>query len=134
TAGLAVLAPAANAPEPPDPEHAGLFGKPRAFAAPVPGAPISRFGGADPGGGPRTLGWTWRTQGAAAVSAPAQGVVEYAGPLKSWNVVLILRLGGRYDLVLAGLDSATVAPGQMVQQGQPVGRMAAGAAPSQLYL
>jgi septal ring factor EnvC (AmiA/AmiB activator) len=58
------------------------------------------------------------------VLAPAQGVVEYAGPLKDWGLVLILRLGGGYHLVLAGLDTVATAPGRMVAAGQPVGRMA----------
>jgi septal ring factor EnvC (AmiA/AmiB activator) len=133
--GLAVTVPPAGAPEPPDPDHAGPTGKPEVFTAPVAGPPTRRFGEAEPGGGAKALGWTWRPQANAPVAAPAQGVVEYAGPLKSWNVVLILRLGGGYHLVLAGLGSATVAPGQMINEGQTVGRMvAADANPPELYL
>ena len=101
--GLAVAAPAASTRDPPDPEHAGLFGRPKMFSSPAPGAPIQRFGVPEPGGG-RSLGWTWRTADNAPVVAPAQGVVEYAGPLKGWNVVAILRLGGGYHVVLAGLE------------------------------
>ena len=132
--GLAVSAPPPGAALPPDPEHDGLFGRPKLFVAPVAGNPIRRFGDAEAGGASRSLGWTWRTSGSVNIAAPAQAVVEYAGPLKAWNVVLILRLGGGYHLVLAGLDAATVAPGQMVSAGQPVGRMsAAGAGASELY-
>ncbi len=123
--GLAVAAPAAAVPsrDPPDPEHAGLFGRPKPFTAPAPGAPIRRFGEAEPGGG-RSVGWTWRTTDTAQIVSPAQGVVEYAGPLKGWNAVVILRLGGGYHLVLAGLDAIVTGTGQMVGQGQPIGRMA----------
>ncbi len=137
--GLAVAAPAqAASHEPPDPEHAGLFGRPKLFTAPAPGAPIRRFGASEPGGG-RSAGWTWRTSETAQIVAPAQGVVEYAGPLKGWNAVVILRLGGGYHLVLAGLDAIVAGTGQMVSQGQPVGRMAKSgpggeAGPPELYL
>jgi len=132
--GLAVAAPAMPTREPPDPEHDGLFGRPKLFTAPAPGAPIRRFGEAEAGGA-RSQGWTWRTTGGAQIVAPAQAVVEYAGPLKGWNDVAILRLGGGYHVVLAGLDAVTAGPGQMVSQGQPIGRMGGGygAAP-ELYL
>jgi septal ring factor EnvC (AmiA/AmiB activator) len=43
--------------------------------------------------------------------------------LKDWGLVLILRLGGGYHLVLAGLDTALTAPGRTVAAGQPIGRM-----------
>jgi septal ring factor EnvC (AmiA/AmiB activator) len=126
-------ASAATAP-PPDPEHAGLFGHPRLFTSPAKGDPIRRFNELETGGRSRSNGWTWRTATNSAVLAPAQGVVEYAGPLKGWGLVLILRLGGGYDLVLAGLDSVTVGPGHMVDAGQPVGRMgASGEAGTDLY-
>ena len=132
--GLAVAAPAAPTREPPDPEHAGLFGRPKPFTAPTSGAPIHRFGDQEAGGG-RSVGWTWRAADDAQVVAPAQGVVEYAGPLKGWNVVAILRLGGGYHVVLAGLETVTVGPGQMVSQGQPIGRMGKGdGAPPEFYL
>ena len=132
--GLAVAAPIAPTRDPPDPEHAGLFGRPKMFSSPAPGAPIQRFGASEPGGG-RSLGWTWRTVDNAPVVAPAQGVVEYAGPLKGWSVVAILRLGGGFHIVLAGLDQVTVGPGQMVGQGQPIGRMGKGAqGQPELYL
>lgn len=124
--------PALNVREPPNPEHAGLFGAPKPFTPPVAGAPIRTFGQAEPGG--RSLGWTWRPPAGSAVVAPAQAIIDYAGPLKGWGLVLILRLGGGYHLVLAGLETALTAPGRTVVAGQPVGRMAgaSGAAP-ELY-
>ncbi|MDR3513961.1 MAG: peptidoglycan DD-metalloendopeptidase family protein [Caulobacteraceae bacterium] len=133
TQGVAA-APAPSATEPPDPEHAGLFGHPKPFVQPVPGAPARRFGDLEPGGRAHAEGWTWRAGAGAPVLAPAQGVVEYAGPLKDWGLVLILRLGGGYHLVLAGLESVATAPGRMVAAGQPVGRMAdKGQSGSDLY-
>jgi septal ring factor EnvC (AmiA/AmiB activator) len=124
--GLAVALPPPGAAPPPDPEHAGLFGALKLFTAPLAGPPARHFGDLEPGGGSRALGWTWRPAAGAQVAAPAAGVVEYAEPLKGWGVVLILRLGGGYRLVLAGLDTPLAATGQRVEQGQPVGRMAAG--------
>jgi septal ring factor EnvC (AmiA/AmiB activator) len=124
TAGVAAAPPAAaRGGEPPDPEHAGLFGHAKPFDPPTAGAPVRRFGELEPGGRARSDGWTWRTAANAPVVAPAQGVIEYAGPLKGWGLVLILRLGGGYHLVLAGLETALTAPGRTVAAGQPIGRM-----------
>jgi septal ring factor EnvC (AmiA/AmiB activator) len=62
-------------------------------------------------------------------------VVQYVGPVKGWGVILILRLTGGYHLVLAGLAQATVAVGQSVAAGQPVGWMPdARQTSSELYL
>jgi len=130
---LAVATPIPGMREPPNPEHAGLFGAAKLFTPPVAGAPIRTFGQAEPSGG-RSLGWTWRPGPGGAVAAPAEAIVDYAGPLKGWGLVLILRLGGGYHLVLAGLETALTAPGRTVVAGQPVGRMAgAGGAAPELY-
>lgn len=127
TRGLAARPAAPAGPEPPNPETAGLFGRPKPFIAPVAGAPTRTFGGA-------SQGWTWRTRPQASVLAPAQAVVDYVGPLKGWGVVVILRLGGGYHLVLAGLDQATAGPGQTVKPGEAIGRMADGGPTPELYL
>jgi septal ring factor EnvC (AmiA/AmiB activator) len=120
---------------PPDPEHAGLFGRQKLFDAPVQGVLIRRFNDSEPGGPERSRGWTWRTKGGPTVVAPASAIVDYAGPLKGFGVVLILRLGGGYHLVLAGLETALAAPGQTISAGQPVGRMAKlDSPPPDLYL
>ncbi len=127
--------PPPNAAPPPNPEHAGLFGRQKLFTAPVTGAPIRRFNDPEPGGSDRSRGWTWRTQGGPAVMSPADAIVDYAGPLKGFGVVLILRLGGGYHLVLAGLETATAGAGEIVSAGQPIGRMAKVDSPApDLYL
>ncbi|MFZ0267947.1 murein hydrolase activator EnvC family protein, partial [Caulobacter sp.] len=70
-----------------------------------------------------------------AVTSPAAGVVEYAGPLSGWGTVLILRAQGAYHLVLAGMDEVSVGPGQSVAPGATVGRMAGhGSSEPELYL
>ena len=110
----------------------GPSGPPARFLAPASGALIRRFGQSSPGG-QTSDGMTWRTGSGAQVRAPAGGVVEYSGPLKGWGGVLILNVGGGYDLVLAGLDRISAATGRPVRPGQALGVMAQGS-DSELYL
>ena len=85
----------------------------------------------------RGKGWTWTTEPGAPVLSPAAGRVDYAGPLKGWGLVVILRVGEDH-LVLVGLASLGVDTGGAVAAGEPVGAMAAashaGGEPPQLYL
>jgi septal ring factor EnvC (AmiA/AmiB activator) len=101
---------------------------------PVQGRLAAGFGHAAFSGAPKE-GFTWRASPGAPVLAPAAGVVEYAGPLKDYGVILILRTGGAYHLVLTGLGAVEAVVGTTVSAGEPVGRMGedAGPAPS-LYL
>ena len=96
---------------------------PLTLASPAPGPLVHRFGAAMPAGG-RSAGLTIRTEKGHAIASPAAGVVEYAGPLNGWGVVLILRSQGAYHLVLAGMDQVSVGAGQSVAPGATVGRMA----------
>jgi septal ring factor EnvC (AmiA/AmiB activator) len=114
----APLRPSAALPPPP----AGPLIAPASLVPPVAGRPIRRFGQPDPGGG-RASGLSWEAPRAARVSSPGAGVVRYAGPVKGWGVILILRLTGGYHLVLAGLGQTSVAVGQSVAPGQAVGWM-----------
>jgi septal ring factor EnvC (AmiA/AmiB activator) len=109
----------------PAPEH---------LIEPVQGRLAARYGEAAFPGAPKA-GFTWETSPGAPVLAPAAGIVEYAGPLKDYGVILILRTGGAYHLVLTGLGAAEAVVGTTVAAGEPVGRMGedAAAGPS-LYL
>jgi septal ring factor EnvC (AmiA/AmiB activator) len=115
----------------------GLLG----LIAPAPGAPVRRFKDPWPGQA-RSEGWSWRVGAGQSVRAPADGRVDYAGPLKGWGLVVILRVSDGYHLVLAGLGSASVPVGGAVTAGEPIGRMAGSGAlskdgrgaPSELYL
>ena len=106
---------------------------PLRLAAPVQGVAVRRFGEAWPGHG-RSAGWSWRALGGAQVVSPAAGRVEYAGPLKSWGGVVILRLGGDQRLVLSGLESAAPVIGARVAEGEPIGRLPAQGGPAELYV
>ena len=107
---------------------------PERLIEPVQGRLAARFGEAAAPGAPKE-GFTWKASAGAPVLAPAAGVIEYAGPLKDYGVILILRTGGAYDLVLTGLGAAEAVVGTTVAAGEPIGRMGedAGPAPS-LYL
>lgn len=101
---------------------------------PVPGRLSARYGQAAVKGGP-AQGYSWTAGPGAPVLAPAEGVVEYAGPLKDYGHVLILRTGGAYHLVLTGLGASDAVAGQKVAAGEPIGRMAEDAGPRpSLYL
>jgi murein hydrolase activator len=130
--GVAAAPAPARGPEPPDPEHSGLFGHAETFAPPVAGPPVRTFGAPEPTGA-RSEGWTWQAAAGATVMAPAEGVVDYAGPLKGWGAVVVLRLGGAYHVVLAGLDQVDVQPGHLVKTGEPVGRMGPAGQSTALY-
>ena len=110
---------ALEAGDAPTPTSAGLPGGRTHLTAPVTGEVERRFGrGSD--------GWTWRAAPRAVVIAPADGVVDYAGPLEGWDEVVILRLGSGWRVVLAGLAEASATTGTRVAEGEPVGRLGAG--------
>lgn len=56
------------------------------------------------------------------VRAPAPGRVAYAGPFRSYGLVLILDHGGGWTSVLTNLEAIGVGNGQQVARGQTVGR------------
>jgi septal ring factor EnvC (AmiA/AmiB activator) len=102
------------------------------FTPPVTGPVARRFGeaGSDP---LRAKGWTWTAEPGAVVVSPAEAVVDYAGPLKDWGLVLILRVGADH-LVLAGLSRVDIDNGAAVSAGEPVGRAGTGSGRPEVYL
>ena len=114
-------------------ESEALGPAPARLIEPVQGKLVLRYG--QPDGGGAAEGYRWRTSGGSPVLAPAAGIVEYAGPLKDYGVILILRTGGAYHLVLAGLGATSAVVGRTVAAGEPVGRMADDAGPGpELYM
>ena len=123
-AGQTGAAPPAPPPAPP----------PDRLLAPVEGAPVLRWGQPWLGRG-EALGVVWRAAPGAAVTSPASGVVEYAGPLKGFRLVVILRLAGDWRVVLTGLQEARVGVGREVAAGRPLGRAPpAGSGDGEVYL
>lgn len=89
--------------------------------APVAGT-ILRGWGERTEAGPAN-GVSYRAPPLARVVAPCAGRVAFAGPFRSFGVMLILDCGGGFHFVLAGLDRLDVAVGTAVQVGEPVGVM-----------
>lgn len=107
---------------------------PLTLRAPAPGEMVRRFGETLPVGG-RAEGLSIRTAKGQAIASPAAGVVEYAGPLNGYDMVVIVRVQGAYHLVMAGLEAVEVAPGQSVAAGAGLGRMSdRGPLEPELYL
>jgi septal ring factor EnvC (AmiA/AmiB activator) len=89
---------------------------------PVAGRIDKRFG-EDDGTGGSMQGDMLITQSGAIVTTPADGIVLYAGPFRSYGQLLILDAGDGYHVVLAGMDRISVSLGQSVLAGEPVGLM-----------
>ena len=107
---------------------------PARLVLPAAGTVVRRFGEPIAGGG-RSNGLTLGVAKGARAVSPAAGHVQYVGPVKGWDVIVILRLAGGYHLVLAGLERTSVQVGQSVTEGQPVGWANDGRqAASELYL
>ncbi|RWH51933.1 MAG: hypothetical protein EOQ81_23860 [Mesorhizobium sp.] len=92
------------------------------IALPVIGKIKRRFG-TDDGNGAMMQGDMVATQSGAIVTAPADGNVLYAGPFRSYGQLLILNAGDGYHVVLAGMSRISVATGQSVLAGEPIGAM-----------
>jgi septal ring factor EnvC (AmiA/AmiB activator) len=96
---------------------------------PAGGPVLRRFGEPDALGA-AGRGIAIATRPMAVVTASADGWVAYAGPFRSFGRLLILNVGGGYNLVLAGLDRLSVDIGQFVLAGEPIGQMGGSAAAS----
>ena len=89
---------------------------------PAAGELTKRFGEADRFGRP-SQGVSISADPTSLVVAPFDGRVEYAGPFRSYGLILIIRHGGGYHSLLAGLGRVDVTPGQWLLAGEPVGVM-----------
>ncbi len=57
------------------------------------------------------------------VTAPAEGEVEFVGPVDSYGQVVILNVGHDLHVVLTGMERVYVDKGQTVGRHEPLGRM-----------
>ena len=92
---------------------------------PAAGTVIRNFGSSDSYGG-QERGMSIATRPRSVVSSPADGWISFSGPYRSYGQLLIINGGDGYYIVLAGLDGISVAPGQFVLAGEPVGTMGDG--------
>ncbi len=103
-------------------QAAGIFKAARNL--PVTGEVKVRFGQND-GLGATSHGVTVITRPGATVTAPAAGMVRFAGPFRSYREILILEHPGGYLSLLAGMTRIDATVGTAVGMGEPVGLMEA---------
>jgi septal ring factor EnvC (AmiA/AmiB activator) len=87
---------------------------------PASGRIIRRFGELDKQG-ERSKGIVVRARRNAAVVAPWDGQIQFAGRFRNFGRILIIRHGGGYHSVLLGLNRINVVARQWVLAGEPVG-------------
>ncbi|WP_051330391.1 murein hydrolase activator EnvC family protein [Niveispirillum irakense] len=99
------------------------------MVAPVGGEVVIRYGQTDDVGAV-SRGLTYRGRASAAVVAPADGAVMFAGPFKGYGLLLILEHANGYHSLLSGLGRIDAQVGQRVLGGEPVGVMSGSGTPT----
>lgn len=95
------------------------------LSLPATGQIVKSFGSADEFGGTEK-GLSIATRPGAVVSAPTDGWIAFSGPYRTYGQILIINAGGGYYIVLAGMKTVNVAPGQFILAGEPVAAMGDG--------
>ncbi|MGE3745246.1 MAG: murein hydrolase activator EnvC [Sphingomonadaceae bacterium] len=72
--------------------------------------------------GIRSRGLTMITRPDAQVIAPASGIVKFADSFRDYGKIVIIDHGGGWTSLITGLRIASVAAGDKVLQGSPIGR------------
>jgi len=120
--GSAVKGP--TPPDPTKPKNLRALDAPRLdMSWPVAGELTHRFGEADRYGRP-SQGLSLQAVPGALVVAPFDGRIDYVGPFRGYGLILIIRHGGGYHSLLAGLGHVDVTTGQWLLAGEPVGSLA----------
>ena len=83
---------------------------------PVSGNIIKKYGRGEKG-----LTFSGRSNG--QVLAPYAGRVEFSGPFKNYDKVVILNVGGGYFVLLTGLEELYSGAGDTVRRGEPIGAL-----------
>ena len=111
------------------PEGVGPFANAKGrLTLPVTGPLTKRYGGDE-------KGLTFATPSKGQVLAPYAGRVEFAGPFKNYDKVIIVDVGGGYYILMTGLGDIFAEIGETLTQGEPVGAMpAASSGSNELYL
>ncbi len=68
-------------------------------------------------------GLTVATAGKAQVVSPYAGRIEFSGPFKNYENVVILNVGDGYFILLTGLGEIYTKAGEVVKRGEPLGIM-----------
>jgi murein hydrolase activator len=118
----------ADGADPTRPHQLHAFDPPHTvIMMPVSGTIARRFGAADAAAGATaSQGIRLAAQPGAVGVAPFDGRVIYAGNFHNLGLVLIIRHGGLYHSLLAGLERIDMKADQWVLAGEPVGIMPEG--------
>jgi septal ring factor EnvC (AmiA/AmiB activator) len=84
---------------------------------------VSRSFGEQDGLGGKQQGISIATRKNAAVVAPFDGRVLFAGPFRRYGQLLIISVGEGYHVLLAGMTRIDALVGQDILAGEPVGSM-----------
>ncbi len=118
-----VATPPAVVALPPPAELTRPFGEARGLVAtPVAGRLSLRFGEPDEQSQP-AKGLVYEARAGAAVVAPYDGRILFAGPFRGYGLILIIEHGEGYHSLLSGLGRIDGGVGQWVLAGEPVGAM-----------
>ncbi|MET3560143.1 septal ring factor EnvC (AmiA/AmiB activator) [Bartonella japonica] len=63
------------------------------------------------------------TETEAVIISPADALVAFAGPFRSYGQIIILNVGNGYHIILIGMSRINVTQGQFVLAGEPLGMM-----------
>ncbi len=112
---------AARTPPPPPPRAVRPFSDTgTGTVAPVRGRVLLSFGQPGEGGQPHR-GLTIEPRPGAQLVAPHDGQIVFAGPFRTYGLILIIEHSEGYHTLLAGLGRIDAAVGQRVTTGEPVG-------------
>ncbi len=98
------------------------------YRLPVAGKVVTGLGEISEAG-VRSRGLTIAPQPGAQVIAPAKGRIVFARTFRAYGTVVIIDHGGGWTSLIANLASTSVATGERVEQGAPIGRANEGDAP-----
>jgi septal ring factor EnvC (AmiA/AmiB activator) len=116
----AQFAQAEPAPARPTGPEGPRFRPPFPYELPA-AAPVTEGLGAVNESGVRSRGLTLATTRGAAITAPASGVVRFAGPFRDYDGILIIDHGGGWMSLVVNIASP-LRPGARIELGQPIGR------------
>ncbi len=91
------------------------------FNAPVSGFIKTDYG--DKGDKGKSQGLTFSSTSGALVTAPYDGTVRFAGPFRSYKLIMIIEHNNGYHSLLAGLSEIYVPVGVKISAGEPVGKL-----------
>ncbi|MGA9657476.1 MAG: peptidoglycan DD-metalloendopeptidase family protein, partial [Asticcacaulis sp.] len=100
----------------------GMTPPEKSLAQPVVGEVIHGFGQVD-NQGPSQRGISYAALPGSQVISPAEGEVEFVGPVDSYGQVVIIYIGQNYRVVITGIGRVYVDKGKTVARNEPLGRM-----------